>query len=225
VNVTVVNNLSPPRAKVELFRSLFRGRDDVYPLRFESQKTGKSGYSPVCANEWTQGLCDKRKVKCVECPNRRFLPVTDDVIRYHLSGVDLNGRDFVAGVYPMLLDETCYFLAMDFDKKNWSDDIHAVRTTCNGLDVPCAVERSRSGNGAHLWIFFKKATPAVLTPVVTDKLSAFSDVEAYRRDRRKDVLLQEHGYFVLRFLAEDIGKNLDHVLDTIQRTLAHRLRT
>jgi len=101
-----VNQHSPPAAKIALFRSLFRGRDDVYPRRFESRKTGKSGYQPACANEWVQGLCDKRTVKCAECPNRRFLPVTDEAIRWHLSGQDDTGRDFVVGVYPMLQDET-----------------------------------------------------------------------------------------------------------------------
>ena len=83
-----VNNHSPPAAKIALFRSLFRGRDDVYPRRFESRKTGKSGYQPACANEWARGLCDKRAVRCAECPNRRFLPVTDEVVRWHLSGQD-----------------------------------------------------------------------------------------------------------------------------------------
>ena len=116
----VLHNHSPPDAKVALFRSLFRGREDVYPLRFESRKSGKNGYQPCCANEWTKGLCDKRRVKCIKCPNRRFLPVTDDVIRHHLSGQDDTGRTFVMGVYPMLMDETCFLLAVDFDKKKAS---------------------------------------------------------------------------------------------------------
>jgi len=139
-----VNNHSPPAAKIALFRSLFRGREDIYPRRFESLRTGKSGYQPACANEWARGLCDKRAVRCAECPNRRFLPVTDEVVRWHLSGRDDTGRDFVMGVY--------------------------------------------------------------------------------RRDRRKDLLLQENGYFVLRYLAEDVGTHLDDVLDAILRTLAHRQR-
>jgi len=86
------------------------------PRRFESRKTGKSGYQPACANEWVRGLCEKPRVKCAECPSRRFLPVTDEAIRWHLSGQDNNGRDFVMGIYPMLQDETCFFLAADFDK-------------------------------------------------------------------------------------------------------------
>ena len=112
----LVNQTSPSQAKIALFRSLFRGREDVYPRRFESRKTGKSGYAPACANEWVRGICEKPRIKCAECPNRRFLPVTDDVIRWHLSGHDADGQPFVAGVYPLLLDETCFFLAVDFDK-------------------------------------------------------------------------------------------------------------
>ena len=105
-----VDQTSSPEAKIALFRSLFRGRDDVYPRRFESRKTGRSGYAPACANEWVRGVCEKPRIKCAECPNRRFLPVTDDVIRWHLSGRDAEGQPFVAGVYPLLQDETCFFL-------------------------------------------------------------------------------------------------------------------
>jgi hypothetical protein len=104
-----VNHRSSVEAKIALFRSLFRGRDDVYPRRFESRRTGKSGYQPACANEWARGICDKPKVKCTDCSSRRFLRVTDEVIRWHLSGEDDNGHDFVMGVYPMLQDETCFF--------------------------------------------------------------------------------------------------------------------
>jgi len=111
-----VTQHSSPEEKVALFRSLFRGREDVYPLRFESRRTGKSGYQPACGNEWVRGVCDKPRIKCSDCPNQAFLPVTDEVIRWHLSGHDDKGRDFVIGVYPMLLDETCYFLAVDFAK-------------------------------------------------------------------------------------------------------------
>ena len=107
---TGVNQRSPAQAKIALFRSLFRGREDVYPRRFESRKTGRAGYSPACANEWVAGICEKPRIKCSECPHQRFLAVTDEVIRWHLSGRDGQGRGFVMG-YPMLLDETCFFLA------------------------------------------------------------------------------------------------------------------
>ena len=87
-----VDQRSSLEAKIALFRSLFRGREDVYPRRFESRKTGRSGYAPACANEWVRGVCEKPRIKCAECPNRRFLPVTDDVIRWHLSGADAEGQ-------------------------------------------------------------------------------------------------------------------------------------
>src|SRR3970040_3147133 len=99
-----IDRTSPSQAKIALFRSLFRGRVDVYPRRFESRKTGKSGYAPACANEWVRGICEKPRIKCADCPNRRFLPVTDEVIRCHLSGHDAHGHEFVMGMYPMLQD-------------------------------------------------------------------------------------------------------------------------
>ncbi|MHB8898036.1 MAG: TOTE conflict system archaeo-eukaryotic primase domain-containing protein [Thermoguttaceae bacterium] len=153
---------SPPESKIALFRSLFRGRDDVYARRFESRTTGRSGYSPACANEWLRGICEKPRTRCGDCPHRRYLPVTDAVIRWHLSGRDDRGAGFVAGVYPMLLDETCFFLAMDFDKRDWRDDVRAVVATCARMGLPVALERSRSGNGGHVWLFFEEAVPAVL---------------------------------------------------------------
>lgn len=157
-----LDNHSSSEDKIALFRSLFRGRDDVYPRRFESRRTGKSGYQPACANEWVRDVCEKPRVKCPECTHRRFLPVTDDVIRWHLSGQDSGGREFVMGVYPMLLDETCFLLAVDFDKTYWRDDVAAVLDTCRNMDLPVALERSRSGNGGHVWFFFDEAIPATL---------------------------------------------------------------
>lgn len=93
----VVDRTSSSDAKIRVFRSLFRGREDVYPRRFESRKTGRAGYAPACANVWVRGVCEKARVKCAECPNRRFLPVTDDVICWHLSGRNADGQAFVAG--------------------------------------------------------------------------------------------------------------------------------
>jgi superfamily II DNA or RNA helicase len=148
--------------KIALFRSLFRGRVEVYPRRFQNKTTGRAGYAPACANEWARDLCNKRKTKCAECPNRRLLPVTDDVIRWHLTGAGPSGKEFVAGVYPMLLDETCHFLAADFDKEGWKADVQAVAATCRERELPYALECSRSGNGAHLWLFFEEPVPAVL---------------------------------------------------------------
>lgn len=158
----MVDQHSSPDDKVALFRSLFRGREDVYPRRFESRKTGKSGYSPVCANEWVRDVCDKRAVQCGKCVNRRFLPVTDEIIRQHLTGEDDRGREFVMGVYPMLPDETCHFLAADFDKSTWREDAAAALDTCRELGIPAAIERSRSGRGAHVWLFFEESISARL---------------------------------------------------------------
>ena len=155
----LVHQLSSSDEKIALFRSLFRGREDVYPRRFESRKTGKSGYAPACANEWVRGICEKPRVRCAECPHRRFLPVTDEVIRWHLSGHDDAGQPFVAGVYPMLLDETCFFLAVDFDKSRWLEDSTAFMDTCGRMDLSAALERSRSGRGGHVWLLFDEAVP------------------------------------------------------------------
>jgi hypothetical protein len=118
-----ITNSSPAEEKIALIRRLFRGRDDVYARRWESPKTCKSGYQPACRNEWVNGLCDKRRVKCADCPNREFFPLTDATIRNHVAGHERNGskspRSFVIGIYPMLCDETCWFLAADFDKAAW----------------------------------------------------------------------------------------------------------
>ena len=111
-----IKHHSPPAVKIALFRSLFRGREDVHPRRFENQRTGRAGYAPACGNEWVRGICEKPRIKCTDCPHRAFLAVTDEVIRWHLSGKDSHGKDFVAGVYPMLADEACFFLAEDLSK-------------------------------------------------------------------------------------------------------------
>ena len=150
-----VTMASPTAEKIALFRSLFRGREDVFPRRWQNLKTGKSGYAPVCRNEWIRGVCEKPQVKCGECPNQAFVPVGDDVLRSHLAGRGFgNSTDFTVGVYPTLPDETCWLLAADFDKKSWMLDVAAFRDTARAKGVPVAVERSRSGNGAHAWIFF-----------------------------------------------------------------------
>jgi hypothetical protein len=150
-----VSNSSLAAEKVALFRRLFAGRADVFPVRWENRKTGRSGYAPACANEWAKGLCGKPKVKCGDCPHQAFIAPLDDVIERHLRGGDgLRTGDFVAGVYPLLQDETCWFLAADFDKESWADDARALLDTCRAKGIVAALERSRSGNGGHVWIFF-----------------------------------------------------------------------
>lgn len=187
-HVASVNHGSPTEAKIALFRSLFRGREDVYPQRFESRTSGKAGYSPACANEWVRGICEKPRVKCATCQHRQFLPMTDEVIRWHLTGRDNRGNDFVAGVYPMMLDETCFFLAMDFDKQNWQDDSLAVLRTCRQMSLPVTLERSRSGNGGHIWLFFEEAIPAALARklgsyILTETMEARPDIGLDSYDR------------------------------------------
>lgn len=151
--MALVHRHSPSEKKIALFMSLFRGRDDVYAKRWESQKTGKSGYQPVCANEWQASLCDKRKYACHSCPNRNLSPLDVQAVEKHLRGDEANASD-VIGIYPLLKDETCTFLAVDFDDEGFEKDIQAFRDACREKEVPVAIERSRSGKGAHAWIFF-----------------------------------------------------------------------
>ena len=139
--------------KVVLFRRLFQGRIDTYPVRWES-KAAKSGYSPACANEWRSGVCEKPRIKCSDCGNRLLIPLSDQIIYDHLAG------RHTIGVYPLLANDTCRFLAVDFDDADWREDAQAFRTSCVELGVPAALEISRSGNGAHVWIFFLSAVPA-----------------------------------------------------------------
>ena len=134
--------------KVALFRRLFRGRTDVYPIRWESKTTAKSGYSPACANEWRAGVCQKPRIKCGDCSNRSMTPLSDAVIYDHLSG------ESTIGVYPLLADDTCYFVAIDFDETEWREDARAFVQSCSELGVSVALEISRSGKGAHAWVFF-----------------------------------------------------------------------
>lgn len=306
-----VTQSSPPAEKIALFRSLFRGREEVHARRFENARTGRSGYAPACGNEWVRGVCEKPRVKCGDCPHQSWLPLSDEVLRWHLSGEDGRGRPFVGGVYPMLLDERCCFLAVDFDEGDWSDDALAYGETCRRFGIPVALERSRSGAGGHVWIFFEEAVPAILARkleaflltetmesrpeaglesydrffpapdaegaararsaseafifqrletlpelagkfrlnallpipfddrgrmevdllcksaglvIEIDGAQHLGNPEAYRRDRRKDALLQSHGWLVLRFLADDLGKRLDEVLDAVLRAVVGQIR-
>jgi superfamily II DNA or RNA helicase len=164
----------------------------VFPKRFESTKTGKSGYQPCCRNEWIKGICRKPKVKCADCENRDFIPITDDIIKNHLMGVDVNSgskRDCTIGIYPLLLDETCWFLTADFDKENWMDDVSAYLETCKAYNVRAVLERSRSGNGGHVWIFFSEPVPAGKAR----KLGAFILTETM--NRRPEIGLDSYDSF------------------------------
>ena len=177
-----VTGRSPARDKIALFRSLFRGREDVYPKRWQNAGTGRSGYAPVCANEWAPRICGKPRVKCGACPGQAFRELTDEAIDRHLRG------RHTIGVYPMLPDDTCRFLAADFDKENWRRDASAFLEACRSKGVPAALERSRSGNGAHVWIFFAEPVPAALARrlgahLVTEAMERNPDIgfESYDR--------------------------------------------
>lgn len=170
----------PPRAavqemtsadKVALFRQLFRGREDVFARLWVNPKKQTKGYALACANEWVRGVCEKPRVKCGECPNQAFLKFDDQAILGHLQG------RHVAGAYPLLPDETCWFLAADFDGKVWREDVAAFTAACESVGVPPAVERSRSGNGAHCWFFF--AAPVAAT--TARKLGSFLITETMAR--------------------------------------------
>ena len=143
------------KERIRIYKKLFKGREDVFSIRWES-KSGKSGYTPACTNEWHPTLCKKPSIKCADCQHRKFIPLTDKVIYDHLTG------KHTIGLYPLLQNETCCFLAVDFDKKNWKNDVLAFMETCKEMNIPASIERSRSGNGCHVWIFFNQAIPASL---------------------------------------------------------------
>jgi hypothetical protein len=144
-----VTSKSSSDEKVKLFRNLFRGREDVYAARWEG-RNGKTGYSPAHRKTWSNSF-QKRPDEPKE-----YFPLTDQVIHDHLTG------KFTAGVYPLLTDETCWFLAADFDKTTWQDDVRAFLQTCADWSIPAGLERSRSGRGGHVWIFFDAPLPASL---------------------------------------------------------------
>jgi superfamily II DNA or RNA helicase len=148
------NTLSPSE-KINLFRRFFRGREDVHAIRWEN-KNGRSGYSPACGNEWDRNVCQKPQIKCSECKHQKWLPMTDQVIHDHLTG-----KKFI-GVYPLSHNETCSFLAIDFDKESWQKDAVSFLNACRSFSIAALLERSQSGNGAHIWIFFEEEIPAYL---------------------------------------------------------------
>ncbi|MBT2290416.1 hypothetical protein J7E73_14950 [Paenibacillus albidus] len=129
IGVSNVHQYSTVEDKLALYKSYFRGRDDVYPIRW-SNKQGKSGYSPACANEWTS-VCEKPRVKCSVCKHQGFMSLTSEVLSAHLDA----RQDRTIGIYPMLPDETCWFLAMDFDKHDWRQDVTAVMQLCKSHEI------------------------------------------------------------------------------------------
>ena len=170
----VITMKSSPAEKINLMRGMFSGRQDVFAKRYE-RKDGKGGYSVVCTNEWVRGVCGKcAKVRhdCSTCPSRAFTPISDTIIEQHLRGKDGKGKPFVIGVYPMHEDDTVRFAAIDFDKSSWRTDSYSTIKVLENLGLPIARERSRSGNGAHLWFFFEENVSAeIVRDVLTFILS------------------------------------------------------
>ena len=134
--------------RIRFLLDLFHARRDVYSERFESRKTGKAGYQPVCANLWRKPLCQKPKVRCHECQHRILVPLSEEIVAQHLSG------KVTLGIYPLLSAETCWFVAADFDKEGWQEDALSFVRACRNHGVEPAIERSRSGKGGHVWVFF-----------------------------------------------------------------------
>ncbi len=145
-----------PEEQLAVFLQLFRCRESVYPKRWENAKSGKTGYAPACRNEWVPPLCQKPRIKCTDCGHQAFLPLNEEAAQAHLQG------QLTIGTYAIDADDSCAFLACDFDGSGWKEDVSAYRESAKALGIEVAVERSRSGQGAHAWIFFDGKVPARL---------------------------------------------------------------
>ncbi len=146
--------LKTSEERIALFTRLFRGRGDVFAKLWENPSKGTKGYSPACQVEWVRGICNKPHIKCSKCPNRVFIPFDAAVSRNHLEG------KITVGTYALQENDTCSFLAADFDKERWHEDILAYKMAAKSLGIDVYIERSRSGNGGHAWIFFSEPVPA-----------------------------------------------------------------
>jgi hypothetical protein len=147
---------STPQEKVALFLKLFRCRQDVYPKLWENPKTKTKGYAPACNNEWLNGICEKPNIKCSECSNQAFPLLNEVAVQMHLEG------KITIGTYAIREDDTCTFLVADFDKSTWKEDVFTFKNAGAEFGIDILVERSRSGNGAHAWIFFNEPISAKL---------------------------------------------------------------
>ena len=183
-----IDHTSSNLVKIKLFRSLFVGREDVFARRYENEKKGTSGYTPCCRNQWGAGCVLKQHKKCSECTVRQYVPVSDEVIRWHLRGKDADMKNFVMGIYPMEADETVRVAVIDFDKSSWRRDAILTVRKARELGLSVALEKSRSGKGTHLWFFLQtsvsaKAIREVLTYVMTLVIEEHPEVSLDSYDR------------------------------------------
>ena len=186
---------------ITLYRDLFHGRQDVFAARWDNEKTGAHGYAPKCKNEWDRNICGKSmKIKgaCKKCAYRENQEITDAMIQQHFTGVGRNA--LVMGIYPLLEDETCRFLAIDFDKGNWKDEILAAKSVYAEYGIKSYIERSRSGNGGHLWIFFNEPIEAYIARKLgIDAYGIASDMRKYdrmKKYKRRELLAQIKDFFL-----------------------------
>lgn len=169
---TAVDRHSTPEAKIALFSSLFAGREDVYARRWESTGTGKAGWSPAVVGGWTNA----------KKPGREYEPLTADVVGSHLAG------GVHVGLYPLLHGDACRLLACDFDGTGWALDALAYLDAARSIGVPVALERSRSGDGAHAWTFFSGPVPAASARrlgihILRDAMGARAELDLSSYDR------------------------------------------
>lgn len=186
-----INKFSSSDEKIDLYKSLFKGREDVCAKKWKS----KTGYSPYCKNDFITGICFKPKVKCIECKNSAFVKLGNDAIQSHLLG------QTVLGLYPLTKNDTCYLLAIDFDKSTWKEDVKTLRDTSALLNIPIYAERSQSGNGCHLWLFFESEIKATIARKFAFKLLDLSmqknstlGFDSYDRLFPSQDLLQDDGF-------------------------------
>jgi hypothetical protein len=183
---TPISNIIPGTSeeRISLFFKLFANRCDVFPKRWENPSKGIQGYSPKCSNEWVRDICKKPQVKCSKCSNRSYSPFNEQVVREHLEG------RFTAGIYAIDSKDNCIFVAADFDGTTWSEDALAYQSIGVSMCINVCLERSRSGNGDHAWIFFSKPVPAKIARQLGTLILSNA------RAKRCNIELESYGSFI-----------------------------
>jgi len=147
-------NLTPDQ-KIQLYKNIFRARENVFAMHWQKADKSASGYTPVCLNEWKRGTCLKlNRGRCRDCESKKYAKFSEQYIDQHLRGYK------TYGIYPLLEDNTSYFIVADFDGKNWEKDAVKFIRECRKQNLFTYLERSRSGSGGHVWLFFEDKYPA-----------------------------------------------------------------